>query len=54
MDTKHLYMTVEEKEQFKALMKQYGLDQLATRFRQQPKPEPQIGTRKRGRRHTRR
>jgi len=53
MDTKRLYITVEEKEEFKALIKQYGLEQLAVRSRQESKPKPQVDTEKQGRRRTR-
>ena len=52
MGRKHLYITVEEKEEFKALIKEYGLEEQTARFRRETKPEPQIETRKRGRRYT--
>ena len=52
MDRKRLYMTVEEKEQFKALTKKYGLEELTERFRQEPKPKPQKSIKKRRRGHT--
>lgn len=52
MEQKHLYITVQEKEELKALMKKYRLKEQPEQFPKEPKPEQQIRTGKRGRRHT--
>lgn len=53
MDIKHRYITVEEKKEFEALIKQYGLEEQTARFRQKPKLEQPRSTRKSGIRRAR-
>ena len=42
MGEKRLYPTVDEKEELKALIKKYGLEERSTGYRSEIKPQPRI------------